>query len=135
MKEYIKNNKKRIVICSIVVLAICAFYLSIGCPIRFFTGICCPGCGMTRALYYFLKLDFATAFQMHPLIFIMPLVALIYIFRKNFPPKLLKILTILFFVLLGVTYILRLLSGSPVVYIKPESGLIAKIITYITGGF
>lgn len=33
-----------------------------GCPFRFFFGISCPGCGMTRALLAALRLDFAAAF-------------------------------------------------------------------------
>ena len=34
-----------------------------GCPFRFFFGISCPGCGMTRALLAALRLDFAAAFS------------------------------------------------------------------------
>ena len=37
-----------------------------GCPFRFFFGISCPGCGMTRALLAALRLDFAAAFSYHP---------------------------------------------------------------------
>ena len=43
-----------------------------GCPFRFFFGISCPGCGMTRALLAALRLDFAAAFSYHPLFFLLP---------------------------------------------------------------
>ena len=42
------------------------------CPFRFFFGISCPGCGMTRALLAALRLDFAAAFSYHPLFFLLP---------------------------------------------------------------
>lgn len=128
MVDYIKNNKRSILIYGAVCLFIIILYLTIGCPIRYFWGICCPGCGMTRALFALLKLDFETALHMHPLIFIMPVVGVIYIFRKKFPKKVLNILTALFFILLGVVYFYRLFNGSDIVYFNPESGLISKFI-------
>lgn len=42
------------------------------CPIRRFTGLDCPGCGMTHALYSLLHLRLAAAFFYNP--FIYPLV-------------------------------------------------------------
>lgn len=37
------------------------------CPFKLVFGINCPGCGMTRAFFAALQLDFKTAFQYHPL--------------------------------------------------------------------
>lgn len=37
------------------------------CPFRYFFGVACPGCGMTRALLSALRFDFAAAFSYHPL--------------------------------------------------------------------
>lgn len=128
MKEYIRNNKRHILTVIATAIPIIVFYLVLGCPLRFFTGICCPGCGMTRALFYFLKLDFAAAYHMHPLILIMPMVALIYIFRNKIPRKLYIVLAALFFFLMGATYIYRLFSGSDVVYIDPSRGFISKML-------
>ena len=49
------------------------FALGITCPIRFLTGISCPGCGMTRALLSALRFDFQAAFFYHTLwIFLVP---------------------------------------------------------------
>ncbi len=42
----------------------------IGCPIRYVTGIPCPGCGMSRAAFALLRLDFAEAFVAHPMVFV-----------------------------------------------------------------
>ena len=134
MKEYIMKNKKQIITFAIVAVPVALFYLTLGCPLRFFTGVCCPGCGMSRALWYALKLDFANAYHMHPLIFIMPIVALIYIFRKKLPEKLYIGLAVVFFTLMAVTYIYRLFNGSDVVYIDTSRGFISKIIQLISGG-
>lgn len=46
--------------------------LGIGCPIRYFAGVSCPGCGMTRAWLEALQLDFAAAFAYHPLFWLVP---------------------------------------------------------------
>ena len=37
------------------------------CVFKRLSGFPCPGCGMTRALMSVLRLDFKTAFAMHPL--------------------------------------------------------------------
>ena len=39
------------------------------CPTVLFTGLPCPGCGMTRAFVKLLHLDFAGAWTMHPFIY------------------------------------------------------------------
>ncbi len=39
------------------------------CPIQLVFGIPCPGCGMTRAAFALLRLDFAKAFYWHPMIY------------------------------------------------------------------
>ncbi len=38
------------------------------CPSRALTGLDCPGCGSTRAIYHLLHLDIATAFARNPLL-------------------------------------------------------------------
>ncbi len=134
MKEYLQKNKHNIIVAIIVIIPVTAFYLTLGCPIRFFTGISCPGCGMSRALMAFLMLDFQKAFEMHPLIFIMPFVAVIYIFRKFLPKRLRSVLLVLFFISMLTVYLYRMFSGSNIVYFEPQSGAIFKLFSFISGG-
>lgn len=44
------------------------------CPMVIVSGLPCPGCGITRALWYFLTGDFKAAYQMNPTIYIWILV-------------------------------------------------------------
>ncbi len=43
------------------------FLIDVGCPFRFFFGISCPGCGLTRAWLAFFTGDVIRAFSLHPL--------------------------------------------------------------------
>lgn len=52
---------------AVVVLYVVLENLGITCPIKFFTGISCAGCGMSRAWLSVLRLDMAGAFRYHPL--------------------------------------------------------------------
>ncbi|MCI0677816.1 MAG: DUF2752 domain-containing protein [Actinobacteria bacterium] len=38
------------------------------CPVAFFTGFACPGCGMTRAVSHLMHGDMAMAVTLHPLV-------------------------------------------------------------------
>lgn len=112
------------------VAAVAFMYWAIGCPIRYFTGVCCPGCGMTRAVWSALCLDFPSALHYHPLVFLLPFAALFLLFQKKIPRR-------LFYAawagciaaFLGV-YLFRLLSGSQVVYARPEEGVLFRWLTH-----
>lgn len=57
------------------VVALCAlvlYFMDIGCVIRWFTGVSCPGCGLTRAWLCALTFDFDAAFAYHPLFWLVP---------------------------------------------------------------
>ena len=65
--------KKMIVLILAIILGISILnIIGIGCPILFFTGIPCMGCGITRAFLALVKGDFISAFRYHPLIFLVP---------------------------------------------------------------
>ncbi|MGN1098594.1 MAG: DUF2752 domain-containing protein [Clostridia bacterium] len=67
-------------------LAICALVgLLVGCPVKRFLGVPCPGCGMTRGCLALLRLDFSVAFRWHPLCFLVPIFLVVYIL-KDLPP-------------------------------------------------
>lgn len=68
-------------IISFVLMGIWYWYF--GCPIKLLTGISCPGCGMTRALYCILTSDFCRAWSYHPLIYFMPAVVILYFLEEN----------------------------------------------------
>ena len=70
----------------IAVYCMIVYFLKMPCPIYFFSGISCPGCGMTRALFSLLRFDFDAALYYHPLIYFcifMLLALMILHIRKN----------------------------------------------------
>ena len=126
-----KSNQKPLFHLFLIFLPIIRFNLKFGCPIQFFTGISCLGCGMSRAALALLKLDFELAFTMHPLIFLMPFVAIAIIFRNKLSPKIKNILFVVTIALFIVVYIFRIITESDVVLINPEDGYIYRLITAI----
>ncbi len=66
---------------TLVLLAVVAvrWVLRIPCPVLRYAGFPCPGCGMTRALIYALRLDFAAAFGMHAMFWSLPLMYLYFL--------------------------------------------------------
>ena len=46
----------------------------VGCPIKFFTGVSCPGCGMTRAWLSLIHGDAQQALRYHPLFWAVPVI-------------------------------------------------------------
>ncbi len=105
------------------------------CPFSYIFGIPCPGCGMTRALFSLITLDFASAFYYHPLF---PIVILVFIFlfleylglvslsdkTKN---RFLVIIAIIFI----ITYFIRMYTGSPIVATKFSKSLAHKIYVFM----
>src|SRR5262245_34155251 len=51
------------------------------CPTRFLFGIPCPGCGLTRATFAMLTLDWAGVWRFHPLAPVLAPVVLWFLFR------------------------------------------------------
>lgn len=86
---------------------------------------------MTRALLALLKLDFALAFEMHPLVFLIPVAVIIYLLRKRIPKKVMTALCIFALVLLTAVYVIRLGEEGNVVYADFKSGLIYKFFSSI----
>ncbi len=138
MKDFIKKYSEKISVTCIGAVLVVLMYFTIGCPSRFFFGVACPGCGMTRALIALLSLDFEKAHEMHPLIFIMPVVAVLFFFSAKLPKKAANTLAIAFTALMVATFIYRVLAGNEVIYFAPETGaiyiVIQKIFRFITGG-
>lgn len=73
---------KKTLIGSVFLLAL--FIFGWRCPFQQFTGLACPGCMMTTALYYLLQLDFQTAFYFNPAIYVLVIGGILaLICRKN----------------------------------------------------
>ncbi len=81
MKAVLERLLKALGVCLILTTAIWIFAAPVnGCAVRFFTGIPCPSCGMTRAMLALLRLDFRAAFYYHPLVYpLLPLLSFIVI--------------------------------------------------------
>lgn len=121
------NKRKRYIAAGAVLAAVAAFYLTIGCPIRFFTGVSCPSCGMSRACLACLRLDFAQAFHLHPLVFLLPAVAALFLWqRKN--RKVCYAVLFSFCAALVAVWLIRMFSGSDIVYFRPSEGVIYQFL-------
>ena len=57
------------IILIIAYFALGKYFLYSLCPMVVITGFPRPGCGLTRARFRLLRLDFAGAWRMHPLVF------------------------------------------------------------------
>lgn len=126
-KEQIK--KYLYLIISAGLLCLFLYLTNIGCPIKFITGISCPGCGMTRALFSLLRLDVKSAVYYHPLVFVMPVIVIIILLRNKLGKRLFKIFTVFFIVLFIAVYICRMAdAGNSIVQINVRNGLIGRIL-------
>ena len=125
--------KKQIVSRIKILLLVCAAYYLFtwfaGCPIKYFFGVSCPGCGMTRAWLRVLHLDFAGAFFYHPLFWAAPLIAAALIFEDNFDTKKYRWLLIATAALFILVYIIRLIwIPNNIVVWEPKNGAIFKTL-------
>lgn len=110
-----KDNIKLIPIIITVLIIVLALYFIIGCPVRFFTGLPCPGCGMRHAAYYLITGNVNEAIKWHPLIFLLPIIAIILVFYKRFSKVSLTLFLVLFVTIFVVTYVLRFLDPNDIV--------------------
>lgn len=113
-----KTAYVRILIWIVCIAAVLLYFYR--CPVEYFFGIPCPGCGMSRALLAFAKLDPALAFYYHPLFWLVLLAAVCWIFERlhivTFSKKFRQQALLLAGILFILVYIIRLFSGSPVTH-------------------
>ena len=83
------KRKTNLKLAIIAILGFLLYYLlnlytgfAIFCPFHKFTGLYCPGCGVTRLLFSLIKLDFYQAFRYNPLVFILLIIGIIYLLIK-----------------------------------------------------
>ena len=131
MKKLFFVKIKNLILWAILAIFLYHIYSYIGCPFRYLFGFSCAGCGMTRALRAILTGDFPLAFEMNPMIYLLPVVAVIYILRKRIPRKVITALIYIGIATATIIYLIRLFSDNEVVYVAPETGIIYKIIKHI----
>ncbi|MBP3201601.1 MAG: DUF2752 domain-containing protein [Lachnospiraceae bacterium] len=119
----------------ICIMTVVLFIFDIGCPTRYLTGICCPGCGMTRATIHLLKGDINGAIHYHPLVFTLPVIAALFIFKKRINTVVLNSILVLIIIAFISVYIIRILDPyNDVVYADIHKSILYKIIHDILGG-
>ena len=131
LKDLWKDHKGTILGLSVVFcLFLLRFTLGLPCPIQYLTGISCPGCGMTRALWSLVTLDPDSAWHYHPAVFaLIPATVLWIILRFKGMKKAAISILIGFISLMILTYFWRLLWGDEdVVTLSPQTGLIARLL-------
>lgn len=69
------------VVCLAYYFLLTFFNVGIPCLFHEFTGLLCPGCGITRMILSILHLDFKSAFQYNQVIFIFSPIILYFIIR------------------------------------------------------
>ncbi|MBQ3182044.1 MAG: DUF2752 domain-containing protein [Clostridia bacterium] len=77
----IKGLKEKLITLAVAAVLVFAWaYFGIYCLFKRLLGIPCPGCGMTRAYLALMRLDFARAFEMHPMFWSVPILLIFYLF-------------------------------------------------------
>ena len=127
------SKHKSGLLCLLALGLICLlrFAFSLPCPVHYITGISCPGCGMTRALWHLAQLDVATALRYHPLCVALPPFVLLWILTrvKGYKRGEIILLSVAVTLLIGV-YLYRLATGAGNVPVfAPREGLIGRAVT------
>lgn len=105
------------------------FLLDVTCPIKFVTGISCPGCGMTRAWLSLLLGRPLRALHYHPLVWLPPVALAIYLFRGKLPRQTVRSSLAALGALFCIVYLIRLFTGCApdVVAFAPKKGLLFRL--------
>ena len=133
-KQYLqlKNNEYVRLAIAFLFYFVILFIFDIGCPTRFLYGVCCPGCGLTRASVSLLKLDFNQAIYYHPLVFLIPVIAFLFIVKDKINQTILNTLLVLIIIVFIIVYCVRLIDvNNEVVYIDFRKGVFFKVLNHI----
>lgn len=106
-------------IAMLTIITICGFFILLkrGCPIKYWTGISCAGCGMTRAWQSLLTGNIQEAFSYHPLLLLPAFLLIIILLRKKIPIRILHgIMAVVVVLFLGV-YMIRMLNPNDTIIV------------------
>lgn len=125
--SYVINKIKLLFL--ILLFYLCLNIFHFGCPIKYFTGISCAGCGMTRAVHSALLFQFSEAFHYHPLFPLVPIMVLLFLFEDRVKANWLKFAWITIIVIFLVTYFVRLfILKSDIISIDFNSSVMLKLL-------
>ena len=101
----------------------------ITCPIKYMTGISCAGCGMTRAAFALVRGNIHQAYYYHPLVFLMPLIPVLYLYRNHMKHNVRKFILVMIIGLFIAVYLFRMADpANEIVAANPETGLIFRVL-------
>lgn len=127
-----KHRSDLIAIATIAAMYLVLFLVGITCPIKWFTGVSCPGCGMSRAWFRVLHLDLPGAWDFHPLFWSVPFLLAAFLLRYRFPVVwkcTVSVAVVLFF----LVYLLRMFDDTcSIVVFEPQNFLFYRIFRYLT---
>lgn len=129
------NAKKIFKFCLETLACLIVILLLYHCPLSYFFGLSCPGCGMTRAAISLIQFRFAEAWYYHPLVYVMP-VLVIYLILRHFklwrlPDRTHRRIIVSTALLFIVVFLIRLFTKHPVVAWDYHRGLVYKIFQII----
>ena len=102
--------------------------VGITCPIKYLTGVSCPGCGMRRAWFALLRLDAAAAWACHPLFWLPVPAAGLLLRRRRIPKAAYRWGMGLLCGSFLMVYVVRLLTpGETIVVFHPQEGLFWRL--------
>lgn len=81
------NSAKWAIMLIVAYYVILRKYFYTICPMVLFTGFPCPACGLTRAGFKVLRFDFAGAFRIHPFIYPIILLAILFAIERYIMQK------------------------------------------------
>ena len=129
---YFKNNGILSIFFGFIILVFLLYIFDIGCPIRYMTGISCPGCGMTRAVGCLIHNDIPMALHYHPLIFLIPVIGILFLLKDKLNKNVFNFILILITTIFLIVYFIRLSDpNNDIVYIDFKKSIFYKIISHI----
>ena len=133
IKALKKHRELLIVLLALAIYCVISYFVHIPCPIKWTTGISCPGCGMTRSLLSLCRLDVQKALYYHPLIFYIIVIApVLLVLHLRGMVKARKTLVLISAILMVLVYLYRVIFiPSPVVVFAPENGIFPRLVRWI----